>query len=81
MKVRLRISALLAAVVIFATGCQSNLFSECDQRPSLADWFDCYGPTGCYCRDGGCSPNGSGCATGGQCAHCGDGPGCGCPSP
>jgi hypothetical protein len=80
MKVRLRIAALLAVLAIAATGCQSNLFSECDQRPSLADWFDCYGCTGCYCRDGGCCPSGNGGEYGRQCAHHGDDPNCGCPS-
>ena len=24
-------------------------FACCDRRKSLADWFDMYGPTGCYC--------------------------------
>ena len=27
-------------------------FACCDRRKSLADWFDMYGPTGCYCTDG-----------------------------
>jgi hypothetical protein len=70
MKVRLTLSTLLAAVAIVAAGCRSNLtnlFSECDRRPSLADWFDCYGPTGCYSREGGCCPSGHGYSWGSQC--------------
>ena len=80
MKVRLTLSALLAVVAIFVTGCRSDLFSECDQRPSLADWFDCYGPTGCYSRDGGCCPSGHGYTMGSRCADCDSGSGCGCAS-
>jgi hypothetical protein len=33
-------------------GCARDPFACCDQRKSLADWFDMYGPTGCYCTDG-----------------------------
>jgi hypothetical protein len=71
MRTRLFAAILLASLAVGSTGCQtrlSNLFSDCDQRPSLADWFDCYGPTGCYCRDGSCRHGG--CREGG-CSQCG----------
>jgi hypothetical protein len=44
---------LFAAVLaIGLAGCARDPFACCDRRPSLADWFDMYGPTGCYCPDG-----------------------------
>jgi len=49
-----RLHAILFAVVIAVgfTGCARDPFACCDRRASLADWFDMYGPTGCYCPDG-----------------------------
>jgi hypothetical protein len=49
-----RLSLILLATVLLAglTGCARDPFACCDQRTSLADWFDMYGPTGCYCTDG-----------------------------
>jgi hypothetical protein len=45
--------ALVAATLLCGlTGCARDPFAWCDRRPSLADWFDMYGPTGCYCPDG-----------------------------
>ena len=41
-----------ALVAIGLSGCAHDPFACCDRRPSLADWFDMYGPTGCYCLDG-----------------------------
>jgi hypothetical protein len=74
MKVRLRLITLFAALAIIVTGCQAHLFSDCDRRPSLADWFDCYGPTGCYRCNGGCYRGNQGCENNGQCSE-----GCNCP--
>jgi hypothetical protein len=67
MRARLIVSLLLAAS-LGASGCRGDLFSDCDRRPSLADWFDCYGPTGCYCRDGRC-PIGYCTTCGNHCSH------------
>ena len=49
-----RFAAMLFAtlVAIGLSGCAHDPFACCDRRPSLADWFDMYGPTGCYCPDG-----------------------------
>jgi hypothetical protein len=49
-----RLAAILLAAVFAAslTGCARDPFACCDQRKSLADWFDWYGPTGCECADG-----------------------------
>jgi hypothetical protein len=49
-----RFAAMLfaAIVVIGLAGCAHDPFACCDRRASLADWFDMYGPTGCYCPDG-----------------------------
>lgn len=43
---------VVAALLAAASGCARDPFACCDRRPSLADWFDMYGPTGCYCLDG-----------------------------
>lgn len=46
-------ATLFAVLVAFGlAGCARDPFACCDRRPSLADWFDMYGPTGCYCPDG-----------------------------
>ena len=44
-----RFAAMLfaALVAIGLSGCAHDPFACCDRRPSLADWFDMYGPTGC----------------------------------
>jgi hypothetical protein len=49
-----RFAATLFAVLVAIglAGCARDPFACCDRRPSLADWFDMYGPTGCYCPDG-----------------------------
>jgi hypothetical protein len=49
-----RLAAILFALVLAAglSGCARDPFACCDRRASLADWFDMYGPTGCYCPDG-----------------------------
>lgn len=49
-----RLSAILFAglVAVGLSGCAHDPFACCDQRPSLADWFDMYGPIGCYKLDG-----------------------------
>ena len=45
---------LAAALACGLAGCAHDPFACCDQRKSLADWFDMYGPTGCQCPDGNC---------------------------
>jgi hypothetical protein len=45
---------LVIALAISLAGCARDPFACCDQRKSLADWFDMYGPTGCSCPDGNC---------------------------
>jgi len=39
-------------LTIGLSGCARDPFACCDRRPSLADWLDMYGPTGCYYPDG-----------------------------
>jgi hypothetical protein len=43
---------LAALLTIGLSGCARDPFACCDCRVSLADWFDMYGPTGCYYPDG-----------------------------
>jgi hypothetical protein len=52
-----RLVLLLLAVLLASgsAGCAHDPFARCDQRKSLADWFDMYGPTGCNCRNHHCS--------------------------
>ena len=49
-----RYAALLLAALFAASlaGCAHDPFACCDRRPSLADWFDIYGPLGCTCKNG-----------------------------
>lgn len=52
-RANLMLSALVALSMLGGlVGCARDPFACCDRRPSLADWFDMYGPTGCYCPDG-----------------------------
>lgn len=49
---RLFAVVLIGGIVSGLAGCARDPFACCDRRQSLADWFDMYGPTGCYCPDG-----------------------------
>lgn len=59
----LRALALAIAIVgCGAGGCTyRDPFYRCDNRRSLADWFDEYGPLGCSCNQGNCNCNACGC--------------------
>lgn len=53
MKSRIGIAVVLAILAAVAfTGCAYDPFYRCDNRRSLADWFDEYGPLGCSCYHG-----------------------------
>jgi len=65
MKAKFAFAALLVACAVSITGCHGDPFASFDRRASLADWFDCYGPTGCSC------PGDAGCDTPCSQGHCG----------
>jgi hypothetical protein len=51
----LRTVLFFVLLIGFATvGCKHDPFYGCDNRRSLADWFDEYGPLGCSCNHGNC---------------------------
>jgi hypothetical protein len=49
---RLALALVATLCSIGLSGCAHDPFACCDRRPSIADWFDIYGPTGCYYPDG-----------------------------
>jgi hypothetical protein len=59
MKSSRKLALLLALLVgLGTTGCTyKDPFYRCDNRRSLADWFDEYGPLGCSCNHGNCGCN------------------------
>jgi hypothetical protein len=62
MNFRTVLAALIILASITAGGCTyRDPFYRCDNRRSLADWFDEYGPLGCSCNHGNCKCNACGC--------------------